>query len=133
MTSGPVVGAVTTLEIAHLMGTRSGDSGLAMSQTRAWMTRAYRRDLRSGESIRTAYREHGGPEGFITHLAGILRNQGWIYEPVDVWDSPRGRVLIDGHHRVFASQDVGLSSVPAVIRGGYTWEGATFDQLLGRY
>ncbi|OHU47157.1 hypothetical protein BKG82_26225 [Mycobacteroides chelonae] len=132
MTAGPAVTAITTLEIAHVMGIRSGDSGLALSNTRAWMTRTYQRDLRSSESIRTAYRQHSGPEGFIAHLAGILRTQGWIFEPVDVWDSPRGRVLIDGHHRVFASQDAGLPSVPAMIRGGYTWEGATFDELLGR-
>lgn len=131
MTAPPRCGTAA-VEVAQILHMCSGDSGLAMNQTRVWMTRAYQRDLRSGESIRTAYREHGGPEGFITHLAGILRDRGWIYEPVDVWDSPRGRVLIDGHHRVFASQDVGLSLVPSVIRGGYTWEGATFDELFGR-
>ncbi|WP_131832476.1 ParB N-terminal domain-containing protein [Mycobacteroides abscessus] len=126
-----VLGAVDVM-VDQVMTMLSGDSGSRVSTVRPWMSRTYRRDLRSGESIRTAWREHGGPEGYINYLVAQAAHTQWRFPPITIWESPDGSVLMDGHHRVLVAQEIGVRSVPAFVDVGQTWFGQTVDEVLGR-
>lgn len=116
--------------LPDVMAMMSADSRQSMNHTRAWMSGAYQRDLRSTESIRRAWYEWGGPENYIAHLRTVLAQRGWTMPPVDIWLAPEGAVLIDGHHRVFAAADLGVDVIPARIEDGPRWSGMTYGELL---
>lgn len=52
--------------------------------------------------------EHGGPDGYVAHLAKDIRKNG-MREPIKVRG---GNVIIDGQHRALAAMKLGLDRVP---------------------
>jgi len=118
-----------TLE--DVLGLISGDTGRAVKDSRAILTRQYRRDLRSNESLRRSWHDHDGPEGYISHLKDCMGNPPrWVFEPLQMWDSPEAQVLVDGHHRAFAAFDAAHDQVPVRVVQGRTWQEMTFEELL---
>lgn len=71
------------------------------------------------------HREHGGPEGYVNHLAQSIATEG-IREPIEIatWTSTLGEkrdYLSEGHHRALAALQAGLDRVPYVHRGEQPW------------
>lgn len=119
------------LPLEEVLDLISGDTGRVVKDSREVLTRQYLRDLRGSESLRRSWHDHDGPEGYIGHLKDRMGNPArWVFEPVEVWDSPGGKVLVDGHHRVFAAFDSACGMVPVRIVHGQTWQEMTFQELL---
>jgi hypothetical protein len=52
-------------------------------------------------------------EGHVRQLVEDIRRTGWVFEPLWV-DGPTG-VILNGHHRFRALQELGAASVPAWV------------------
>ena len=60
--------------------------------------------------------EHGGPQGYVDHLATSIKKHG-VQKPLTVVDyhfegEEPGQTLYDGHHRALAAMQAGLHEVP---------------------
>jgi hypothetical protein len=65
---------------------------------------------------RGSWREHGGPEGYLSHLTEDVRANG-VHTPIEVVQRNGKPSLWDGHHRAFAAIDAGIEKVPYVNKG----------------
>ncbi len=55
-----------------------------------------------------AYEEHGGPDQYVRHLAGDIRDNG-LREPIEVRG---GNVITQGHHRGLAAMQLKMDRIP---------------------
>lgn len=84
-------------------------------ETVGTMRKAWLRDASKERQWR--HYEHGGPEGYVSHLAESIRQDG-IHEPLIIatHTDPHGKVhppmLWEGHHRALAGMQVGTEKYP---------------------
>lgn len=70
------------------------------------------------------HRDHGGPQGYVDHLAESIAAEG-MHQPIEIatWTNTLGEkrdYLSEGHHRALAALQAGLARVPYVHRGEQT-------------
>lgn len=112
----------------------SADSWRPVRDHREWMRAEYRGDINRGESVGGSWNDHGGPDGYIGHLAElIVLYARWPFQSfVEVWLPPSGPILVDGHHRTFAAAQGGLERVPCVIDRSPRYYDCTVEELMQR-
>lgn len=60
--------------------------------------------------------EYGGPEAYVSYLAEVMREKGWVGEPLDVDVLESGlHVVNNGHHRFIAAEPARMEEIPMSI------------------
>jgi hypothetical protein len=97
------------MPVHEAMKLYSGDFDVPMHKALPEM-RTYDRAMKAegADQYSERNRGHGGPVGYISHLAKDIKANG-VKVPVVVRN---GNVLIEGHHRVLAAHKAGIDQIP---------------------
>lgn len=97
----------------------SGDFWVLMSeafdkQIEAW--KDYQDGMIDEDDIHPSELEYGGPEAYVSYLAEVMREKGWVGPPLDVDVQENGlHVVNNGHHRFIATTPARMEEIPMSI------------------
>lgn len=107
-------------EMHHL---HSGDYCVPMHEVPERMDEDWADHEDYGDQVRSNWMEHGGPGGYVSHLAEGIKSRGGKMDPIHILHAPPeshghgdcGEAhtwVDDGHHRYLAAPVAGLREVP---------------------
>lgn len=106
----------------HVMKWRSAEYDVPMHQVKDEMHNIWKHDLESHTDEDDPWVQHNGPRQYIEHLKKQISSDGGIHTPIQA--GPHG--VEDGHHRLIAAHELGISHVPVWLDGGLPRRTATY-------